>query len=224
MRMRKVCKFQWMVVAVAMLGAGRARADLISTTPYSLSISESQAVLAHPGNDLVAAMAALTTGHELAVERSEPYMLLTNTSDASQNGSIVQFEMTIGNTDDHFRFVDIISSASAAGVQLVSSSLGANNQDLTLDFSGLSAGESVEFRVGLAPNDPNTNPLVNYAHVLFNNGSGGSQNAVTTVTFSNPALSFVLDSQRPGGRCRCFHVHGHGGLQLRQLGSGSAGV
>jgi hypothetical protein len=180
----------WLALFVTgMLGAAQARADLISTAPYSLSISESQAVLAHPGNDLVAAMAALTTGHELAVERSEPYFLLTNTSDASSNGSIVQFQMSIGDTSDHFRFIEVITSASTAGVQLVSSSLGTGNQELTLDFSGLPAGASVEFRVGLAPNDPSTNPLVDYAHVLFNNGSGGAQNAVTTVDFSNPSLS-----------------------------------
>ena len=134
-------------------------------------------------------MAGMTTGHELAIERSEPYFLLTNTSDASADGSIVQFQMSIGDTADHFRFVELISSASTAGVQLVSSSLGTNNQELTLDFSGLPSGESVEFRVGLAPNDSDANPLVDYGHVFFNNGSGGAENSVTTVTFSNPALS-----------------------------------
>jgi hypothetical protein len=178
-----------MLVLAGMLGAAQARADLVSTEPYSLSISESQAVLANPGNDLVAAMAALTTGHELAIERSEPYFLLTNTSAASSEGSIVQFQMSIGDTADQFRFVEIMTSASTAGVQLVSSSLGTNNQELTLEFTGLPTGASVEFRVGLAPTDPSANPLVDYAHVFFNNGSGGAQNAVTTVDFSNPSLS-----------------------------------
>ncbi|HTU26790.1 MAG TPA: PEP-CTERM sorting domain-containing protein [Pirellulales bacterium] len=189
MRYTNTNMWGWLLAAVGMLSAGQVRADLISTTPYSLSISESQAVLANPGNDLVANMAALTTGHELAIERSEPYMLLTNTSDSSMNGSIVQFQMSIGDTADHFRFVEIISSASSSGAQLVSSSLGANNQELTLDFSGLPSGASVEFRVGLAPNDPNANPLVDYAHVFFNNGSNGEQNAVTSVSFTNPSLN-----------------------------------
>jgi len=188
-------KFWSLLVLLGMLGAGQmlgarqARADLVASDPYSLSISESQAVLANPGNDLVAAMAGLTTGHELAIERSEPYFLLTNTSDPSSNGSIVQFQISIGDTSDHFRFVDFISSASAAGAHLVSSSLGAGNQELTLDFSGLPSGASVEFRAGLAANDPSTNPLPDYAHILFNNGSAGTENAVTTVTFSNPSLS-----------------------------------
>ncbi|HEX4146789.1 MAG TPA: PEP-CTERM sorting domain-containing protein [Pirellulales bacterium] len=189
MRMYSSSRLWWLLSLAGTLAAGQARADLISNDPYSLSISESQAVLANPGNDLVADMAALTTGHELAIERSEPYFLLTNTSSPSDNGSIVQFQISIGDTADHFRFVEMISSASAAGAQLVSSSLGTNNQELTLDFSGLPSGASVEFRVGLAPNDPNTNPFPDYAHVLFNNGSAGSENAVTTVTFSNPSLS-----------------------------------
>ena len=177
-----------MLLLVGMLAAGQARADTVSTAPYALSISESQAVLANPGNDLEAAMAALTTGHELAIERSEPYFLLTNTSAPSSDGSIVQFQMSIGDTADHFRFVELITSASAAGVQLVSSSLGSGNQELTLDFSGLASGESVEFRVGVAPNSTTGDPLADYGHVFFNNGSGGTQNSVTTVTFSNPVL------------------------------------
>ena len=198
--MRTTNKFWWMLMllVLGMLGAGNARADLVSTTPYSLSISESQAVLAHPGNDLVADMAALTTGHELAIERSEPYFLLTNTSTASQNGSIVQFQMSIGDTADHFRFVELIGSASTAGVQLVSSSLGTANQELTLDFSGLPVGASVEFRVGLAPNSSDVDPLVDYAHVLFNNGSAGVGNAVTTVTFGNTVpTSTTTDGNSP---------------------------
>ncbi len=181
-----------MVVVMGMVGAGQARADLISTTPYTLAISESQAVLADPGNQRVADLAAMTTGHELGIERSEPYFLLTNTSDSTLNGSILNFQFTIGDTADQFRFVELISSASSAGVQLVSSSLGTNNQELDLAFSGLASGASVEFRVGLEPVNPDANPLVNYGHVFFNNGSDGASNSVTTVTFDNPAINSTL--------------------------------
>ena len=137
--MHKTDRVWWMLLVAAIVGRGQARADLISTTPYTLSISESQAVLAHPGNARVADMAALTTGHELAIERSEPYFLLTNTSDSTLNGSILDFKFTIGDTADMFRFVQLIPSATAAGVQLVSSSLGTNNQELDLSFSGLAS-------------------------------------------------------------------------------------
>ncbi len=81
------------------------------------------------------------------------------------------------------------AASSSIGVRLVSTSLGTNSQELNLAFSGLASGASVEFRVGLEPVDPNANPLVNYGHVFFNNGSGGDSNSVTTVTFDNPSRS-----------------------------------
>src|ERR1700678_2196370 len=108
--MRMTVKAWLMLLVAGSFGAGQARADLISNTPYTLSMSESPAVLADPTNTRVAELAALTTGHVLGVERSEPYFLLTNTSDTSLNASIIQFQMTIGNTADHFRFIEGIAA------------------------------------------------------------------------------------------------------------------
>ena len=71
--MLKTGRVSGMLALAMIVGTGQARADLISTTPYTLSISESQAVLANPGNQRVADMAA-TPGvtNRAVVRRSVP--------------------------------------------------------------------------------------------------------------------------------------------------------
>ena len=193
-------RIQLTVALVVMLCAARAGTEIISTTPYTLSISESQQVLAHPGNEFVAEIASSTTGHELAVERSEPYLLLTNTSSTA----MTEFTMTIGDNDDHFRFVGGPSPMlTSSGVTMTSSiSSQTTSQDLiSINFAtngsaGLAPGASVEFRVGIAPDAADANPLVSYGHVFFNNGSDPTLNSVITTYFApNTSTSTMIPNQ-----------------------------
>jgi PEP-CTERM motif len=182
--------------AVVAAGAGSVRADLISSTsPYQLSISESMAVLANPGNVHDLAMASATTGHALAIERSEPYFLLTNNSETS---SLLTFTLPIGDATDHFRFVTMVptgsssTSLTSAGVSMTGAieTVSTTQDTVTISFmsgsaEGLAPGESVEFRIGVAPDAPNVNPLVDYRLAL--NGS------TPDATF-NPPLSVIPTS------------------------------
>jgi PEP-CTERM motif len=218
-----------MVIVLGVIGAERARAELVTTAnePYKLTISESTSVLSHPDNAFDQKLAGATTGHALEVERSEPYFMLTNTS----NSSLTEFQMSIGNTDDHFRFVQFTTSGSSAGVSMtvVQPTAGSSSNEITIEFTGLAQGETVEFRVGIAANEAPPNSFADYRDVFFNNGTGS--NSVTTVDFANPALNTTstladqgiagaLAGHNTGGAVQAFQFTGTAGSS----GTGSGGT
>ena len=176
-----------MAAVVAALAAVRAGADSIDTdtSSYNLAISENASVVAHPGNVYDSAIAGATTGHELAIRRSEPYFMLTNTSDSS----LTEFQMTIGAEGDHFRFAEFIASGSSSGVSMtvLEPTAGAASGQVTLEFSGLGPGETVEFRAGIAADSGPASNFLDYRSVFFDNGTGN--NSVSSVMFANSSLN-----------------------------------
>src|SRR5690349_1568735 len=78
-------------------------APLDEPVGYKLSICENLDVLKHPNDMHAAMMAAWTTPAELAQQRSQPFLKLTNTNvGGTGDAQLKDFYMTIGDTDNHF--------------------------------------------------------------------------------------------------------------------------
>ena len=117
-------------------------------------------------------------GHALAVERSEPYFLLTNNS----SSTMTEFEMTIGDSADHFTFINPVPLLSSPGATMSVVAPTAGNNSMLEFTTDLAPGQSIEFRAGIAPNDTTIDPLISYGHTFFNNGSDGANNGNSEVT------------------------------------------
>lgn len=91
-------------------------------------------------------------------DRNRPFLAVINTSNNADDITSVEinmeeagFEFGTGDMagDGFDGFLSMLSSASDAGVQLTSSSYGADNSELVLNFAGLSPGQAAIFRVDI---------------------------------------------------------------------------
>jgi len=181
-----------MTMALLLL-SGTARAGTIS---YSMAFCENFNVLQQPGNQAVASFAALSSQHEIMLQRTTPYVKITNTSDTAE---ISQLSMTI-NKADEFDWAMLSKAPAGVTFSVESPSSNLNSAVLTINFTNFTPGETVYFRVGLSPTTPGAHPLVDYRNVLstLNNAGGDtSNNADVNVTFKSDLGQASLSKKLP---------------------------
>lgn len=191
-----LCLAFFAVVAGGLLcPIARLRADTVS---FSMTMSENLSVLKNPGNTPISQMAAITTQHTLMLQRSMPYIEVKNTSEA---GELTQFSLTIGNTAMNFDWAKFISASPGVtfSIQSPDAKAGFVKSDvLTLNLGGFGPGDSLIFRTGLSPDDPNGNPIVDYRATLFQMNSGDtSNNAVASALFQTDSGDLTVTQTLP---------------------------
>jgi hypothetical protein len=160
---------------------------------YKLSICENLDVLKHPNDMHAAMMAAWTTPAELAQQRSQPFLKLTNTNvGGTGDAQLKDFYMTIGDTDNHFDWAKVIKlpqGVSAKVIGLDGKNGGKKNDLLHLQFKGFEPGMSVYFQIDIDP-DQNLMQFGDYRMVLFhmNGGSNTSGNSRHRARFNDTSL------------------------------------
>jgi hypothetical protein len=190
---------RWPLAFVAMapfaICAAVARAEAIS---YSLMFCESLDVLRDPDNKTLAMNAAWKPQHSLMLERTMPYFELRNTS---EEATITQLMITIGDMSKSFDWAQLIESSPAVMFSLIDldgSWAGQKSDTLVINFSGLGPGEFVRFRTGLAPDDGPPGTVLDYRMTLFHlNGSDPSSNSLVTVNFQGAEGTQSLAKQLP---------------------------
>lgn len=154
---------------------------------YNLSVSEHLEVLRHPGDMMVAKMAAWQPQHVLAVARDAPFFELLNNSETAAISELSVALTAPGFNFDWATFVEASPGVTVTPVSVDQVNSGVRSAVLKLAFTGLTPGKFVRFHADL---DRNTSmALVDYRQALFQvNGNGMSDNAVATVTFDDPVL------------------------------------
>jgi hypothetical protein len=168
-------------------------APLDEPVGYKLSICENLDVLKHPNDMHSAMMAAWTTPAELAQQRSQPFLKLTNTNVGGTGDALLKdFYMTIGDTDNHFDWAKIIKlpqGVSAKVIGLDSKNGGKKSDEVHIQFKGFEPGMSVYFQIDIDP-DHNLMQFGDYRTVLFqmNGGPNTSGNSLHRARFNDSSL------------------------------------
>ncbi|HZZ73987.1 MAG TPA: hypothetical protein VFE24_17165 [Pirellulales bacterium] len=176
-----------LAAAVGVLGcnATRASADAVG---YTVTLAEDPYVIADPTNMGTQMMATWAPQTVLLIERSRPYIEVTNTSDSANLDS---FTITIGKPSLYsFDYANMISTSPGITYTLVTptSTPGQiSSNEVTLNFTGFAPGDYVRFQTGIVPDAGNPNPYPDYRQIFFDlNGNGNtSDNSMNTAVFSD---------------------------------------
>lgn len=135
-------------------------------------------------------------------DRNRPWMTVFNTSGSADDVSTVTIDLTeagfeFGDGDmagDGFDgLLSMLSYRSDAGVSLASATYGADNTELVLDFTGLSAGLAAIFRIDIdEPGGIAMFPDFREAMLGADTGDGPGQLATMTADFSSGAETISM--------------------------------
>lgn len=184
-------------IGLCLLGAVPTTTYAEPLVGYQLQVCESLEVLNHPNDMHVAMMAAWVTPGQLLVERSMPYLKLTNTATKKNGGTgsaeLTSFTFTIGDTTKQFDWVKIIKTSTGVKVESVNIDKiegGKASKQITMTFSGLQPGKSVYFQVDIDPVAKNAFPLDDYRMTFFhlNGGPNNAGNSKTKASFFDSSL------------------------------------
>jgi hypothetical protein len=184
------------LIGLSLLGfaAAGARGAAIS---YSLTFCEDLEVLRDPTNETLMRNAAWAPQHKVMIQRTMPYFELRNTS---EEASITQFELTIGDISKHFDWSQMIETSPGVTFSLITPDLpgGVGADTLLVEFTGLDPGRFVRFRFGIDADDPDASFVQDYRMTLFKlNGTDASSNSTATVTFLQEQTEKALTKQLP---------------------------
>jgi hypothetical protein len=174
------------LLAVAALQMVTAHSASASAVSYALTLCEDYSVLTNPTNPIIAQNAALKSQHTLMLQRTNPYFEIKNTS---EDALLTQLVLTIGDTTKNFDWASKVETSPGVTVSILQPDSVAGNvrsDQLVINFNGLLPGAIARFRIGLAPDSDQASAILDYREVLFRmNSNDTSNNAVSTVTFSN---------------------------------------
>jgi len=165
---------------------------------YQLRMASDKRLLLAPNNPNVRMLVSKKTKYDRIVERMRPYFEIQNTS---EEASLVNWQFGVGQVDFNFENIEILDEPSSnAGSSLTQSTLpiGTPTSDLlSLNFTGLTPGQSVIGRLTLAADSPEAMRVPDFRKVLFQMDSPQapeetSNAEIKTVFSDSTALTGVL--------------------------------
>jgi len=173
---------------------------LPGTQGFTFGIAADLDVLQNPTDKDIAMDAMWKTSFELGVQRSMPWMSITNDSSF---GDISEVRISVGDASKYnFASVPMFETTDDnITVQIVEPS-GGGTDELVLRFTNFGWGDTVYFKAQLAADDPDGFPWPDYREVMTNLAGDGpeSQVDVTVVDPADPTntdtsvdLSLTLD-------------------------------
>jgi len=188
---RRANKLTMLAILLAWMASQAVAAPMVG---YQLRMASDKRLLLAPNNPNVRMLVSKKTKYDRMIERRMPYFELINTS---EEASLDNWEFSIGQVENNFQNIEILDAPTSG---LGASSVQATLQEtlplatpsanlLSMNFEGLTPGQSVIGRITLAPDDPGVMGIPDFRNVFFQLGSPElpevTNNATIRTSFSD---------------------------------------